>query len=68
MAELKYGLISVDEHVQESPEVWTQRLSRARWGDRIPHIERQSDGTEHWVVDGQKLPLSGVAVGRGCYA
>jgi uncharacterized protein len=61
MAELKYGLISVDEHVQESPEVWTQRLSRARWGDRIPHIERQSDGTEHWVVDGQKLPLAGVA-------
>jgi predicted TIM-barrel fold metal-dependent hydrolase len=61
MAELKYGLIGVDEHVQEHPEVWTQRLSRARWGDRIPHIERQSDGTEHWVVDGQKLPLPGVA-------
>ena len=61
MAELKYGLIGVDEHVQEHPEVWTQRLSRARWGDRIPHIERQSDGAEHWVVDGQKLPLTGVA-------
>jgi predicted TIM-barrel fold metal-dependent hydrolase len=61
MAELKYGLISVDEHVQEHPEVWTQRLSRARWGDRVPRIERQSDGTEHWVVDGQKLPLVGVA-------
>jgi predicted TIM-barrel fold metal-dependent hydrolase len=61
MAELKYGLISVDEHVQESPDVWTQRLSRARWGERIPHIEQQSDGTEHWVVDGQKLPLVGVA-------
>jgi hypothetical protein len=59
MAELKYGLISVDEHVQESPEVWTQRLSRARWGDRIPHIERQSDGTEHWVVDGQNCRLPG---------
>jgi predicted TIM-barrel fold metal-dependent hydrolase len=61
MAELKYGLISVDEHVQEHPEVWTQRLSRAKWGDRVPRIERQSDGTEHWVVDGQKLPLVGVA-------
>lgn len=61
MAELKYGLIGVDEHVQEHPEVWTQRLSRARWGDRVPHIERHSDGTEHWVVDGQKLPLAGVA-------
>jgi predicted TIM-barrel fold metal-dependent hydrolase len=59
--ELKYGLISVDDHVQEHPEVWTQRLSRARWGDRIPHLARQADGTEHWVVDGQKIPLPGVA-------
>jgi predicted TIM-barrel fold metal-dependent hydrolase len=28
----------------------------------VPHIEQQSDGTEHWVVDGQKLPLAGVAL------
>ncbi len=42
--------ISVDEHVQEHPELWTKRLSRARWGDRIPHIEKnlqlaQSNGS-----------------------
>ena len=60
--ELKYGFISVDDHVQEHPEVWTQRLSKAQWGDRIPHVERQADGSEHWVVDGQKLPLPGVAL------
>ena len=24
--ELKHGLISVDDHVQEHPEVWTQRM------------------------------------------
>lgn len=59
--QLKYGLISADDHVQEHPEVWTQRMSRSRWGDRIPHVERQPDGTEYWVVDGQKLPLAGVA-------
>lgn len=59
--ERKYGLISVDDHVQEHPEVWTRRLSRARWGDRIPHLETQPDGTQHWIVDGQKLPLAGVA-------
>jgi predicted TIM-barrel fold metal-dependent hydrolase len=58
--ELKYGLISVDDHVQESPEVWTQRLSQARWGKRIPHVEQLADGTECWVVDGQQLPLTGV--------
>ena len=60
--ELTYGFVSVDDHVQEHPEVWTQRLSKTTWGDRIPHTERQADGTEHWVVDGQKLPLSGVAL------
>jgi predicted TIM-barrel fold metal-dependent hydrolase len=58
--ELQYGLISVDDHVQEHPEVWTQRMSRARWGDSIPHVVQQSDGTAGWVVDGQKLPLTGV--------
>ena len=59
--ELKYGLISVDDHVQEHPEVWTQRMSRTQWGDRIPHIATQPDGTEGWMVDGAKLPMSGVA-------
>ena len=58
--EMKFGFISVDDHVLEHPEVWTQRLSKARWGNRIPHIERQTDGTEHWVVDGRKYPLTGV--------
>lgn len=53
--ELKYGLISVDDHIQEPPDLWTLRLSRSRWDDRIPHLERASDGTDRWVVDGQVL-------------
>lgn len=61
--ELKYGVISVDDHVQETPKVWTDRLSRAEWGDRIPQIQRQSDGTEIWVVDGRPLSLQGGASG-----
>src|SRR5437870_9546462 len=56
------GLISVDDHVQEPPELWTRRLSKTKWGDRLPHFERQSDGTERWVVDGSALPLSGVGL------
>ena len=40
--ELKYGLISVDDHVQEHPEVWTQRMSQTQWGDRMPHIATQA--------------------------
>ena len=53
--------ISVDDHVQEHPELWTERLSKTKWGDRIPHVEQKADGTECWVVDGRELPLQGVA-------
>ena len=53
--------ISVDDHVQEHPEVWTKRLSRSKWGDRIPHLAKNSDGVERWVIDGREIPLAGVA-------
>ena len=56
--DLTYGLISVDDHVLEHPRVWEDRLSKDRWGDRIPHVE-SSNGTECWVVDGHTLPLTG---------
>jgi uncharacterized protein len=54
------GLVSADDHVQEHPEVWTARMSQARWGSRIPHVETLADGTERWVVD--ELPLSHVGI------
>ena len=66
--QLKYGFISADDHVQEHPEVWTKRMSKAKWGERIPHIARQSDGTDRWVVDGKKVDLSGVAIAGGAMA
>ena len=56
------GFISADDHVQEHPEVWTKRMSKSKWGERIPHIERQPDGADAWVVDKQKIPLQGVAI------
>jgi predicted TIM-barrel fold metal-dependent hydrolase len=55
LVQLKYGLISVDDHVQEPPTLWTERLSKQKWGDRIPHLEEAPDGSQHWVVDGQVL-------------
>jgi predicted TIM-barrel fold metal-dependent hydrolase len=51
----------VDDHVQEPPDLWTSRLSRSQWGDRIPHLERADDGHERWVVDRQELLGGGVA-------
>lgn len=58
--QLRYGLISVDEHVQEHPRVWTDRLSK-KWGDRVPHVERQPGGSERWAMDGRPMSLDGVA-------
>jgi predicted TIM-barrel fold metal-dependent hydrolase len=55
------AFISVDEHVQEHPGLWTKRLSRSKWGERLPHIEKNSDGTERWIVDGRPIDLAGIA-------
>jgi len=57
--ELKYGFISADDHVQEHPEVWTRRLSKQKWGDRIPRIETQDDGAQHWIIDCAPIDLQG---------
>jgi predicted TIM-barrel fold metal-dependent hydrolase len=57
----KRTFISADEHVQEHPEVWLQRLSRTKFGDRIPHIEKTLAGAERWIVDGREVNLGGVA-------
>src|SRR5678810_1079861 len=59
---LKYGFISTDDHVQEHPEVWTSRMSRAKWGDRIPHLAHMNDGSEEWMIEGRRIPLHGVAL------
>jgi predicted TIM-barrel fold metal-dependent hydrolase len=56
---IKTRFISADDHVIEHPRVWTDRLSRQKWGDRIPHLERQPDGSDSWVVDGVRLGLLG---------
>lgn len=52
---LKYGLVSVDDHIQEPPDLWVKRLSKSRWGERIPHLAQCADGTERWVVDGEVI-------------
>ena len=57
----KRHFLSVDDHVLEHPEVWTKRLSKAKWGERIPHLKTQADGSASWVVDGREMALAKVA-------
>lgn len=66
--ELKHGLISADDHVQEHPQVWTARMSRQKWRDRIPHVTRMADGSDAWIVDGRRIALPGVALASAAMA
>ncbi|HUN59267.1 MAG TPA: amidohydrolase family protein [Candidatus Binataceae bacterium] len=58
---LRFGVISVDDHVVEPPDLWVQSISQAKWGARIPHVATQADGTERWVIDGQVRASSSLA-------
>lgn len=63
--QLKYGFISVDDHVQEPPDLWTGRIDK-RWSGRVPHLERAPDGAERWMLDGQVL-LGGTSSKSGAF-
>ena len=56
--EIKYGLISSDSHGQLGKDAYTTRMSKAKWGDRVPHVievpdEKFDHPVERWVVDGE---------------
>lgn len=52
---MRSRFISVDDHVQEPPDLWTSRLSKKKWGDKIPHLEKIKGGKERWVMDGEVM-------------
>ena len=53
-------VIDVDTHITEPPNVWTDRVSRKKWGDRIPHIRAHPEtGNPVWFIN--EKPSMGVA-------
>ena len=61
----RYAVIDVDSHVTEPPDLWTSRISTAKWGDLVPHVvfdERLQ--MQRWMVGDSRLP----AVGASSYA
>ena len=56
-------IISVDDHVVEPPDLWTERLP-ARYLDRAPRIER--DRADFSFLGGRFLSEKGVAHGEWC--
>src|SRR6476660_5821456 len=54
--EIKFGLFSCDSHAQLDRDAWTARMSKARWGDRIPKIVEVSENgqiADRWMVNGK---------------
>ncbi|MBM4264059.1 MAG: amidohydrolase [Deltaproteobacteria bacterium] len=60
---LKYGFISVDDHVQEVPNLWADRVEK-KFRDRAPRLVASKNGGEQWLLDGQVL-LDGRAARAG---
>ena len=54
--EVKFSLFSCDSHAQLDRDAWTKRMSKQKWGDRIPQIvEVNEDGrtVDRWIVNGK---------------
>ncbi len=47
-----YKRIDVDSHIQEHRDTWVDRMSKTKWGDKIPHVA-EVDGKDQWVVYGK---------------
>ncbi len=54
---MDYRPIDVDSHVQENETCWTSRMSRATWGDRIPHFREEENGSHVFVNDEKVIDL-----------
>lgn len=63
---MDYRVISTDDHLQEAPDTWTNRMSSAKWGDKLPQIRKNDTGTESWFIYGEKKKgMRGVASVNG---
>jgi predicted TIM-barrel fold metal-dependent hydrolase len=50
--DIDFPIIDADAHVQEPPDLWTQRAPRALL-DRVPRVRHEDDG-DYWDFDGGK--------------
>ena len=54
--ERRYRIVSVDDHLVEPPDLFTDRLP-ARLADRAPKVERV-DGVDRWVFEDVRVALT----------
>jgi uncharacterized protein len=61
--EIKHGLISADSHVVTDKNAFVDRMSEAKWGDRVPQVVEVNDNgrsVHRWAVNGRPLKSRGV--------
>ena len=68
--DIKYGLISCDSHAQPHKDAFTSRMSKAKWGDKIPQLHETDDqahmaipydhAVERWFINGVLVGDRGV--------
>jgi predicted TIM-barrel fold metal-dependent hydrolase len=68
--EIKYGLISCDSHAQPHKNAFLDRMSKEKWGDKIPQLKETSDKAhmavpydrtvQRWFVNGELVGNRGV--------
>ncbi len=59
-----YTIIDCDTHITEPRDVWTARVP-ARFRDRVPHVARNADGKDVWLLDGVPIYTVGLTATAG---
>ncbi len=57
-------IIDADTHLTEPPDVWTTRVPQ-RYLDHVPHVERNDEGRDVWVLDGTPFSSPGLTAVAG---
>src|ERR1043165_3047295 len=50
-------IISADSHITEPPDTYTARIDR-RFKDRAPHVVRDKDRGDMFVIEGMPKPIA----------
>jgi uncharacterized protein len=56
--------IDTDTHITEPPDVWTARVSTAKWGDSVPHVRRQGP-RDVWFIRDEPVGAPGFTTMAG---
>jgi uncharacterized protein len=57
-------IIDADTHLTEPPDVWVTRVPK-RYLEHVPHVERNDEGRDVWVLDGTPFSSPGLTAVAG---